>query len=70
MIDTKENVANVNVTVADGSKVTTSEVGTDPIKVYDHAYISAAATAAGKSYAPKSTSVVKVKVSGSQVYPS
>lgn len=68
MLDTKK-AANVNITVANGENVTTSDAEFEAIKVYDHDYISASATAAGKTYNPAATSSVEISVDGSQVYP-
>ena len=67
-IDTKQK-STVNVTVADGSKVTTSAAGFDNVVVYDHEYISQEATAAGKTYAPKVDSDITVNIDGEQIYP-
>ena len=61
MLDTKV-AANVAVNVYDSSAVSTTDASADAIKVYDHAYISAAATAAGKTYNPVATSTVTVNV--------
>lgn len=61
MLDTKV-AANVAVNVYDSSAVSTTDAGADDIKVYDHAYISAAAAAAGKTYSPVATSTVTVNV--------
>jgi len=63
MLDTKA-AANVDITVANGKNVVTADPGFDAIKVYDHDYIIAAATAAGKAYNPVATSNVTVTVDG------
>lgn len=67
-VDTKE-AANVTVNVANGDNVKTTDVSADAIKVYDHAYIAAAATAAGKTFNPIVASTVTVTVDETQVYP-
>lgn len=61
MLDTKA-AANVTVNVYDSSAVSTTDADADDIKIYDHAYISAAAAAAGKTYNPVATSTVTVNV--------
>ena len=66
--DTKQK-AIVSVNVEDGSKITTSDAGSENIVVYDHDYISEAATEAGKTYNPVVDSEITVVVGGEQVYP-
>ena len=66
--DTKEK-SNVSINVENASNVTTTDEAFDAIKVYDHAYIDAAATASGKIYTPKVDSDITVTVAGEQVYP-
>ena len=61
MFDTKA-AANVAINVADGDNVATTDAGFDAIKVYDHAYLEAEATAAGKTYSPVATSTVTLNV--------
>ena len=50
----------VKVTVADASKVTTTDADFEAIKVYDHAYILEEATKAGKTYVPVADSEVEI----------
>ena len=66
--DTKQKSI-VTVNVEDGSKVSTSDAGYENIVVYDHDYISEAATEAGKTYTPAVDSDITITVAGEQVYP-
>lgn len=59
-VDLKE-AQNVKVMVADKEKVTTTDAEFEAIKVYDHAYIEAEATAHGKTYTPVAESTVTVE---------
>jgi len=59
-VDLKE-AQNVKVMVADKEKVATTDAEFEAIKVYDHAYIEAEATAHGKTYAPDAESTVIVE---------
>lgn len=59
LVDTK-TASNVAITVANPNNVTTTDEGFEAIKTYDHAYIAAAAQAAGKSFNP----TVETTVSG------
>ena len=68
MLDTKA-AANVTVDAAVANNIATSDAEFPAIKVYDHAYITERATAAGKTYAPVATSDVTVTVEGTVVYP-
>ena len=68
MLDTK--LATVaTVTVDKANAVTTKDAGYDAIKVYDHDYITEAATAAGKTFTPAATCDLTVRVAGSKIYP-
>ena len=59
-VDLKE-AQNVKVMVADKEKVATTDAEFEAIKVYDHAYIEAEATAHGKTYTPVAESTVTVE---------
>ena len=59
-VDLKE-AQNVKVMVANKDNVTTTDEEFEAIKVYDHAYIEAEATAHGKTYAPVAESTVIVE---------
>lgn len=61
LLDTKA-AANVTINADDASAIITTDPGADAIKVYDHAYISASATAAGQAYSPVATSTVTLNV--------
>lgn len=67
-VDTKA-AANITINVENGANVTTTDASSDAIVVYDHDYIAAACTAAGKTYAPKADSVIEINVDGAQIYP-
>ena len=67
-VDTKE-AADVLINVENGANVTTSDVDYDAIRVYDHDYITAAATAAGKTYNATVDSTVQITVDGAVIYP-
>lgn len=51
LVDTK-TASQVSIQVENPANVTTTAQGYDAIKTYDHAYIAAAATAAGKTFTP------------------
>ena len=51
LVDTK-TASKVSIEVENPENVTTTASGYDAIKTYDHAYIAAAATAAGKAFTP------------------
>lgn len=59
--------AKVTVNIENGSNVTTTDADCTAIKVYDHDYIKASATAAGKTYDPKFQTTVDITVDGSKV---
>ena len=59
-VDLKE-AQNVKVIVADAEKVTTTDADFDAVKVYDHEYIAAEATAHGKTYTPVAESTVVIE---------
>lgn len=59
-VDTLE-AQNVKVKVATAENVTTTDADFDAIKVYDHAYIEAEATAHGKTYTPVADSTVVIE---------
>lgn len=61
LYDTKQ-ACNVAINVADGNNVSTTDTDFDAIKVYDHEYIAAAASEAGKAYNPVGTSTVTLNV--------
>lgn len=61
LLDTKA-AANVRINVEHADAVTTSDASADAITVYDHTYISNAASAAGESYTPVATSTVVLNV--------
>lgn len=67
-VDTKA-AQNVTINVENADKVSTTDTDFDNIKVYDHAYITEAATAAGKAYEPVVDSNISVKVAGNWIYP-
>ena len=61
LFDTKAGAdANVVINVANPANVITNDADFDAIKVYDHAAIAEAATAAGKTYTPKANSTVTI----------
>ena len=59
-IDTKL-AQKVSVSVANKANVTTADSSSEAIVVYDHEYIGAAATAAGKTYTAKFDSTIEMK---------
>lgn len=59
-VDTKE-AQNVKVKVATKGNVITTDTEFEAIKVYDHAYIEAEATAHGKTYVPVTDSVIVIE---------
>ena len=60
---------NVIVSVENGDNVKTTDAAFEDIKIYDHAYITEAATAQGKEYAPTAESNIVAKVAGQIIYP-
>ena len=67
MVDTK-TTSNVSVMVDNPEKVTTNDSAFEAIKTYDHDYIAAAATAAGKTFTPKVTSSISVTTEPEEDY--
>lgn len=59
LVDTK-TASNVSIQVDNPENVTTTAAGYDAIKTYDHAYIAAAAQAAGKTFAPTVETTVAI----------
>ena len=68
MVDTKL-ATTATVDVLKAANVTTSDASSEAVKVYDHAYITQDATAAGKTYNPAATCDLTVTVGGSKIYP-
>lgn len=58
-VDLKE-AQNVKVVIADKTKVATTDEEFEAIKVYDHEYITAEATAHGKTYTPVAESIITI----------
>lgn len=67
-IDTKED-ATVQVVIDKTATIETADTNYDNIKVYDHQYISDAATAKGKTYDPTHQSTININVGSNQIYP-
>ena len=67
-LDTKQK-SNVVVNVQNASAVSTTDGDSEAIFVYDHDYLSNAASEAGKTYNPSVTSDITVTVAGQQIYP-
>lgn len=67
-IDTNQNYDAV-VNIADTDMVKTTDTDFDAISVYDHEYLTAQATAAGKTYTSKVDGNVIINVAGEKVYP-
>ena len=59
-VDTKQN-QNVKIAIAEPANVTTTDEEFTAVKVYDHEYIAAEATAHGKTYTPVADTTVVVE---------
>lgn len=67
-IDTKQ-AQEVHVTIADSTKVKTTDTEYSDVQVYDHDAVASAASEAGKSYEAVADSVITIESDGQIIYP-